>query len=95
MKPFLLAFAGLLATAVLAQSPEWQKLTDEAIALHRQGQSERALVPAQQALDLAITYAALGQVPLAEQYAEGQVIEGLNLKLLSAPQSPGRGSDKK
>jgi hypothetical protein len=45
--------------------------------------------------NLAITYAALGQIPLAEQYAEGQVIEGLNLKLLSAPQSPGRGSDKK
>jgi len=45
--------------------------------------------------NLAITYAALGQIPLAEQFADGQVIEGLNLKLLSAPQSPGRGSDKK
>src|SRR5262245_54367642 len=54
MKTYLLALAGLVATAVLAQSPEWQKLTDESIAFYKQGQFDKAAAPAQQALDLAL-----------------------------------------
>ena len=40
-------------TAAGAQSAEWQGLTDQAIAFHRQGQYEKALEPARKALDLA------------------------------------------